>query len=488
MPPTVLLPIDFLPSRNEEEWPLPLLAALADLSAITAADAADPSPFRFQDARDMLIRRCEDRRGQIALIGDGYIGVGEALNVNDVEIVIEAMGGRRDEVRQHVAAPVANAPNATGKGSVISITSRTAGGQTANASGLSVAAGPYPHSINRFLTQPTQSFSPLPGSPHSTVINTPSSNRSVAGPEIPDLQVSPMYPDTVTPHPPPSSIHGLSVDFSPTHVRPQTPTYQPEDGTNWYNTGVNASYYQMPDPFSLMHAPKPPMPAPTPTFANRYPSFSPMQAHHPLYPRCAAPVYARMAPASVESPSLGAVENWSMAHQRPAAAPTRPASLRYSPPGPTYNTSGPRFDPVAARARLGSPGWSPTSPTFHPAALYEPVCPASPAARPTTPIVRAAAASVRSASPAMRPTSTPVRPAPSAARPTSAHGRPIVIPRRIVERDRRYRNLQTELDGTEFQAQSKELRAKIHTLKRAMYDIEDEREDDDEEGKRARRE
>jgi hypothetical protein len=57
-----------------------------------------------------------------------------------------------------------------------------------------------------------------------------------------------------------------------------------------------------------------------------------------------------------------------------------------------------------------------------------------------------------------------------------------------VERDRRYRNLQTELDGTEFQAQSKELRAKIHTLKRAMYDIEDEREDDDEEGKRARRE
>jgi hypothetical protein len=420
----------------------------------------------------MLVRRCEDRRDQIALIGDGYIGVREALNVNDVEIVIEAMGGRRDEVRQHIAAPVANAPNATGKDSVISITSRTAGGQTANASGLSVAAGPYPHSINRFLTQPTQSFSPLPGSPHSTVINTPSSNRSVTGQEIPDLQMSPMYPDTVTPHPPPSSIHGLSVDFSPTHVRPQTPTYQPEYGTNWYNTGVNASYYQMPDPFSLMHAPQPPMPAPTPTFANRYPSFSPIQAHHPLYPRFTAPVYVRMAPASVESPSLGTVENRWMAHQRPAAAPTRPASLRYSPPGPTYNTSGPRFNPVAARARLGSPGWSPTSP----------------AARPRTLIVRAAAAPVRSASPAMRPTSTPVRPAPSAARPTSAHGRPIVIPRRIVERDRRYRNLQTELDGTEFQAQSKELRAKIHTLKRAMYDFEDEREDDDEEGKRARRE
>jgi hypothetical protein len=421
----------------------------------------------------MLVRRCEDRRDQIALIGDGYIGVREALNVNDVEIVIEAMGGRRDEVRQHIAAPVANAPNATGKDSVISITSRTAGGQTANASGLSVAAGPYPHSINRFLTQPTQSFSPLPGSPHSTVINTPSPNQSVADPEIPDLQMSPMYPDTATPHPPPSSIHGLSVDSSSTHVRPQTPAYQPEDGTNWSNTGVNAPHYQMSDPFWLMHAPQPPMPTPTPTFANRYPSFSPMQAHHPLYPRCAAPVYARMAPASVESPSLGAVENWSMAHQRPAAAPTRPASPPYSLPGPTYYPSGPRFDPVAARARLGSPGWSPTSPTFHPAALHEPGCPASPAARPTTPIVRAA---------------SPVAPpAPPAARPTSVHGRPMAIPRRIVERDRRYRNLQTELDGTEFQAQSKELRAKIHTLKRAMYDIEDEREDEEEERKRARR-
>jgi hypothetical protein len=488
MPPTVLLPTDFLPSRNEEEWALPLLAALADLSAITIADPADPSPLRFQEARDMLVRRCEDRRDQIAVIGDGYIGVGEALNVNDVEIVIEAMGGRRDEVRQHVAAPIANAPNATEKGSVISITSRTAGGQTANASGLSVAAGPYPHSINRFLTQPTQSFSPLPGSPHSTVINTPSSNQSVADPEIPDLQMSPMYPDTATPHPPPSSIHGLSVDSSSTHVRPQTPAYQPEDGTNWSNTGVNAPHYQMSDPFSLMHAPQPPIPAPpTPTFANRYPSFSPMQAHHPLYPRCAAPVYARMAPASVESPSLGAVEIWAMAHQRPAAAPTRPASLRYSPPGPTYNTSGPRFDPVAARARLGSPGWSPTSPTFHPAALHDPVRPASLAARPTTPIVRPAAVLVRTSSPAVRPTS-PERPAPPVTRPTSVHGRAMAIPRRIVERDRRYRNLQTELDGTEFQAQSKELRAKIHTLKRAMYDIEDEREDEEEERKRARRE
>jgi hypothetical protein len=276
-----------------------------------------------------------------------------------------------------------------------------------------------------------------------------------------------MYPDTVTPYPPATPIHGLPMDSSPADIGTQMPTYQPEHGTNWYNTGVNASHNPMPDPFSLMHAPQPPMPAPTPTLPSRYPLFSPMQ---PVQPERATPVYVRMPLASVESPSLGAVENWSMAHQRPAAAPTRPASLRYSPPGPTYNPPGPRFDPVAARARLESPGSSPTSPTFHPA----------------TPIVRPAAAPVRPSSPAVRPTS-PKRPVPPVTRLTSVHGCPMAIPRRIVERDRRYRNLQTELDGTEFQAQSKELRAKIHTLKRAMYDIEDEREDD-EERKRARRE
>jgi hypothetical protein len=152
MPPTVLLPTDFLPARNEEEWPLPLLVALADLSAITIADPADPSPLRFQEARDMLVRRCEDRRDHIALIGDGYIGIGEALNVNDVENVIEAMGGRGNEVTRQEAEPVLTAPNATARAGVINITSRTTDGQTANVPGLSVAAGPYPHSINRFLT------------------------------------------------------------------------------------------------------------------------------------------------------------------------------------------------------------------------------------------------------------------------------------------------------------------------------------------------
>jgi hypothetical protein len=479
MPPTVLLPTDFLASKNEEEWPLPLLAALADLSAITRADPADPSPLRFQDARDMLIRRCEDRRDQIALIGDGYIGVGEALNVNDVEIVIQTMGGRGDEVRQHVAAPVANAPKATAKGIVTSITSRTAGGQTANAPGLSVAAGPYPHSINRFLTQPTQSFSPLLGSPHSTVINTPSSNRSVAGPEIPDLQMSPMYPDTVTPHPPPSSIHRLSVDSSPAHVGTQTPTYQSEDGTNWYNTRVYAPHYQLPDPFSLMHAPESPMSAPpTPTFPSRYPSFSPMQ---PVQPERPTPMYSRSAPVSVESPSLGAVENRWMAHQRPAAAPTRPASPTYSPPAPTYNPSDPRFDPVAARARLGSPGWSPTSPTFHPAALHEPVRPASPAAHPTTPIVRLAAAPVRPSSPAVRPTSPE--------RSTSVHGLPMAIPRRNVERDRSYRRLQQDLHTLSARQRFEQWEIEKDPAKRKIWDIEDEKEDEEEEErKRARRE
>jgi hypothetical protein len=305
------------------------------------------------------------------------------------------------------------------------------------------------------------------------VINTPSSNRSVAGPELPDLQMSPMYPDTVTPHPPASPIHGLPMDSSPAHIRTQTPTYQPEYGTNWYNTGVNASQYQMPDPFSLMHAPQPPIQAPpTPTFQSRYPSFSPMQ---PLQPECATPVYARMIPASVESPSLGTVENRWMAHQRPAAAPTRPASPRYSPPAPTYNQSGPRFDPVAARARLGSPGWSPTSPTFHPAALHEPVRPASPAARPTTPTVRSAAAPVHPSSPAVRPTSPE--------RPTLLHGRPMAISRRAVERNRIYRRLQQDLHVIDARSVIEK-----DPVKRKMWDIEDENEDDDEENKRARRE
>jgi hypothetical protein len=130
---------------------------------------------------------------------------------------------------------------------------------------------------------------------------------------------------------------------------------------------------------------------------------------------------------------------------------------------------------VAARARLGSPGWSPTSPTFHSAALHELVRSASPAARPRTPIVRLAAAPVRTSSPAVRPASPE--------RPTSVHGRPMAVPRRAVERNRIYRRLQQDLHVIDARSVIEK-----DPVKRKMWDIEDENEDDDEDNKRARRE
>jgi hypothetical protein len=113
---------------------------------------------------------------------------------------------------------------------------------------------------------------------------------------------------------------------------------------------------------------------------------------------------------------------------------------------------------------------------------------------PPAPRVASPARSVASLAPLLDPPAPPsLAPSPpgvvSLTSTTALSGRRIAIPRRIVERDRRYRNLKNEFEGTEFQAQNLALRAKVHSLKRAMYDIEDERQDGEEKArKRAKRE
>jgi len=105
MPIEMILDPDILPSMQPENWPLPLLASLADLSMISKVDENSGTSPEFMRARDTLTELCTRR-----VEDEGYDADG-TVQLMDVEVVIERLGGRGEEgkkkerEREHTSTP-----------------------------------------------------------------------------------------------------------------------------------------------------------------------------------------------------------------------------------------------------------------------------------------------------------------------------------------------------------------------------------------------
>jgi len=94
MPIEMILDPDILPSMKPEDWPLPLIASLADLSMISKVDENSGTSPEFMRARDTLTELCTRR-----VEDEGYDADG-TVQLMDVELVIERLGGRREKEKK----------------------------------------------------------------------------------------------------------------------------------------------------------------------------------------------------------------------------------------------------------------------------------------------------------------------------------------------------------------------------------------------------
>jgi hypothetical protein len=174
--------------------------------------------------------------------------------------------------------------------------------------------------------------------------------------------------------------------------------------------------------------------------------------------------YHGVVPQSPNQPMVSQISRRSPKY-RPSPAPTPTSPVQNAPESPRFGPTHPSRwadDMAACLSRMRQAreevvtqyqpsAAAPVRPVYSPASLLD--SPALPL--PTTPARQAALLAP--------PSLVPPPPGVVSLTGTAASsGRRIVIPRRIVERDRRYRNLKNELGGTEFQAQSMEFQAKVH--------------------------
>jgi hypothetical protein len=456
MPPNVLFDNEILPSINEDNWSLPLLISLADLSAITKVDKDSVfGHLRFDEARDALTRRYEDIKEWMVYEGDGYGSYNEGIDADNVEIVIEKISGRTQS-----AAAVEAEMNKTMITGYDRVARRTPGGRLMGGQPrLSVAAGPIPSN-----NQLTPASPPADSSPVSPVIKTPESSSTA------------------------SSLRYESA-------MPASGQCSDDNNSNGRQGGRAGWALRAHDPWSLVRVVAPRLQSPyqpmtSPVFGRPNPAPAPMS---PVHDAPESPNFGPMQPPHGPNNMLDSPLHHYQDVEQSGGLPTRasqllvPALAEPMNPAPLPQIQC-RVPASLARmrqlreARQQQTGAVPTSPvntsssgSDSPAPSVDPLAgllASSEPYSPTTPTRQAA---------------LPAPPPPRVASPNRSaapSGRPIAIPRRIAERNRTYRRLKQDM-----RVIGARCIVERDPVKRKMWDIEDEMEDEEEEeNKRVRRE